>query len=145
MHVEIGDHAAGYELLAYEVPREDDRLRLAHLARQRELDLPRQHRVMAALHGGDLVPQGLAVQPAGRCHRRQQDFRMDDAGLRQEVLRPAELRIVERFRRTVGGSRDHTPSLGALDVFRLQMVDRHRRVHLLSLGINLPPCATSSQ
>jgi hypothetical protein len=74
VHIEIGNHPALHELLADKITREPDRLGLAQLAWQRDFDLARQYRIAALFDGGDLVPQGLAVQPAGGCLRRQQNF-----------------------------------------------------------------------
>jgi hypothetical protein len=125
MHIEIGHHAARHELLADKILHEPDRLDLAQLARQSEFDLARQHRVITALDGRDLVPQHLAIEPARRRAHGQQNFGMHHTGLGQKVLRPAEFCIIKRLGRPVGCSRNDAPPLRALDHLRLQMVDRH--------------------
>jgi hypothetical protein len=57
MHVEVGNHPARHELLAHEILRQSDSFGLRQLARQGELDLPCQHRVLAPLDRLHLVPQ----------------------------------------------------------------------------------------
>ena len=127
MHIQIGNHAADDELLPHKILRQPDRLGLAQLARQGDLDLAGQHGVFAQLAGIHLVPERLAITPALRRVFGQQDFGMDHAGLGQEVLGEALFLVIQRLARPVGRGRDHAAALRALDHFRLQMVDGHRR------------------
>ena len=61
MDIEIGDHAAFDELARDEVSGELDALFLRHFARDCELDLACELRILALLARLDLVPQRLAV------------------------------------------------------------------------------------
>ena len=125
MHIEVGDHAAGDELFTDKVLRQRDRLGLAELARQGNLDLARQHRILAALARGHLVPQRLAVQPAARGTFRQQDLRVHHTGLGQEILGASEFGVIQRLGGAVGGGGHHTAAGGALDHLGLEVIDRH--------------------
>src|SRR3546814_8171165 len=60
MHVEIGDHAAFDELTLAELARERDPLLVRHLARDGELDLAGELRILALLDRLVLVPQRFA-------------------------------------------------------------------------------------
>ena len=86
VHIEIGDHAAIDELALHEVARQFDAVGLVHLARDGELDLARELRVLSLLGGLDVIPQPFAVMPFVGCMLGEQDFGMDDAGLVGEVV-----------------------------------------------------------
>ena len=135
MHVQVGHHAARDELLAGEVAHQPDRLALAQLARQGELDLARQHRVAAALDALHLVPQRGAVQPARRRPLRQQDLGMHEPGLGEVVERAAEALVVQRSGGPVGRRRNRAAPLRALDHLRAEMVDRHAPAGPLSASL----------
>src|SRR3546814_7417072 len=57
MHIHVRDHAAFHELLFDKLAGELDALLLVQLARNRELHLARQLRVLAFLSPFDLVPR----------------------------------------------------------------------------------------
>src|SRR3546814_5205125 len=61
MYIHVRDHAAFDELLFDKIAGELDALLLVQLARNRELHLARQLRVLALLAGLNLVPQGRAI------------------------------------------------------------------------------------
>jgi hypothetical protein len=86
MHVEVGDHPALHELLFHEIASEAYALLLVHLARNRELHLTRQLRVLALLSCLHLVPQRRAIRQPLRCVLRQQHLGVDDASLVGEVV-----------------------------------------------------------
>ncbi len=130
MHAEVGDHAASDELLADKILRQPDRLGLAQLARQGDLDLAGELALAllalpADLAGGHLVPQGLAVQPAAWRTLGKDDLGVDYPGLGQIILREAELFVEQRCRRAVGCRRDDAAPLLAADDLHLEVVDRH--------------------
>jgi hypothetical protein len=129
MQVQIGDHAAGNELLADKILHQPDRFGLAQLTRQRDLDLARQLafalRAIPHLAGRHLVPQRLAIAPAVRRADGQHDLGMHDAGLCQIVLRAADLGIEQCRARAVGRRGDDAPALAAADDLALEVVDRH--------------------
>jgi hypothetical protein len=92
VHVEIGDHPAGHELLLHVGPHQRDIVGIRELARQRQLDLARQLRVLAPLVPPDLVPQVLAIGEPVRCPRRQEHRRVDHPRLARALLAPARTR-----------------------------------------------------
>src|SRR3546814_19891508 len=92
----IGDQAAFDELTLDELARERDPLLVRHLARDGELDLAGELRILALLDRLDLVPQRFAVvQTLGRVLG-QHHFGMDDARLAGEIMIPPEPRSEER-------------------------------------------------
>jgi hypothetical protein len=97
MQVQISDHAAGDELLADKILHQPDRFGLAQFTRQSDLDLACQLafalRAIAHLASSHLVPQRLAIAPAVRRPDGQHDLGMHNAGLRQIILRAADLFI----------------------------------------------------
>ena len=102
VHIDVGDHAAGDELLGHEVASEGDAL-LLHLARDRELHLARELCVLTLLGRLDFVPEGLPVAQMLRRALRQHHLRVDDAGLVREVVMAVEPLVMEPRRRAVGG------------------------------------------
>jgi hypothetical protein len=80
--------ALRHELLAHEIPRQLDRLRLRQLARQGNLDLAGKLRVLALLSGLDRIPETLALPKLIGSILRRHHFRMDDAALVGEVMAP---------------------------------------------------------
>ena len=125
MHVEVRHHAACHKLLTNEVLRQRNPLGLRQFARQGELDLARQHRVLAPLDGFHLVPQCRAVQPALRRTGGQHDLGMHHARLRREVVRPAKPLVLQLGRRAVGRRRNRAAPLRALDDLGREVVDGH--------------------
>src|SRR3546814_5355400 len=106
MHGEIGDHAAFDELTLDEPARERDPLLVRHLARDGELDLAGELRILALLDRLDLVPQRFAVvQTLGRVLG-QHHFGMDDARLAGEIMIPPEPFVMR--------SEEHTSELPSL-------------------------------
>jgi hypothetical protein len=74
MHVEVGDHPALHELLFHEIASEAYALLLVHLARDRELHLTRQLRVLALLSPpprstASCDPTGAPVRPSATALR----------------------------------------------------------------------------
>ena len=115
MHVDVGDHAARDKLLGHEVPGERDALLPGHLARNRELDLAGELRVLALFGRLNLVPQRRPVmQTLGRA-RRQHDLGMDDAGLVRKVVMAVEPLVMEAGGGAIGGGRDGTGAGAAAD------------------------------
>jgi len=95
MHIEIRDHAARDELTGHKVAGEADAFDLVQLARDGELDLAGELRVLAHFGGFDRVPQRFAIgKMLGRAVG-QQDFGMNDAGLVGEVVMPVEPLVME--------------------------------------------------
>ena len=90
MHVEIRHHAAVDELGLHEVAGELHAIVAVQLARQGELHLTGELRILAFLRGLDLVPQCRAIGKPRRCPLRSQDLGMNHARLGGEVVGAAE-------------------------------------------------------
>ena len=125
VHVEIRDHPAGHELLLHVGPHQLDVVGIRELARQRQLDLARQLRVLAPLERLDLVPQQLAIGEPVRCPRRQEHRRVDHARLARVVERHPAAGIHQPPARAVGRRRHRTPARAAADDLRREMEHRH--------------------
>ena len=125
MHIEIGDHAAIDELGLHELAREANALRLVQLARDRELDLAGELRVLAKLGRLDRIPELFAVGEILRRAVRQHHFAVDDARLVREIVMAIEPLVVQPRGRAIGrrrqGGRARTPR----DHLRREVVDRH--------------------
>ena len=162
VHIEVGHHAAGDELLAHEVLHQADRLPLAQLARQGDLDLagqltvpgPRRSLLPASsvevgtperVAGRHLVPQRLAVEPARGCALWQHDLAVDHARLVLVVLRATDLVVEQAFAGPVSGSGDDPASLPPADDLGLEMKDRHAACVLLPAGTSVPAPSSRPQ
>tara|TARA_Y100001933_G_scaffold111153_2_gene111279 strand:+ start:3406 stop:3828 length:423 start_codon:yes stop_codon:yes gene_type:complete len=125
MDVKVGDHAAFHKLGLHKVARNVDALLLVELARDRELDLAGELRVLAQFGHLDLVPQGRAVAQTFRRAFRQHHFGMNDANLVGEVVRTIEPVIVEPLGGAVRSRGDRARSGAAGNDFCREVVDRH--------------------
>src|SRR3546814_2836749 len=106
MHIEIGDHTVIDELSLHKVAGQLDSLLLRHLARNRELDLARQLRVLAKLGRLDRIPESFAIgEMLGRAVR-QHHLGVNNARLVREIVVPIEPLIVR--------SEEHTSELQSL-------------------------------
>ncbi len=126
MHIEIGDHAETDELAPNEVPGERDALRLPHLARQGELHLAGQLRILADFECLYSIPKPLTVAPSFRRILWQYHLGMDDPALGRKVLIAVQTLVAQAGGRAVR-RRCHraAPGLPANDL-DVKMIDRHR-------------------
>ena len=125
MHVEVGHHAARHELLAHKIPRQPDRLCLAQLARQGNLDVARELRVAALLPRLHLVPQRAAIPPARRRPVRQHDLPMHHAGLEGVVVVAVQLVVVQALCRAIRRRRDRAAPRATANHLGGEVIDRH--------------------
>jgi hypothetical protein len=125
MHIQICDHAAIDKLVADEVARQFDPLLPGHLARNRELDLARELRVLAQLRSLDVIPELLAVGEMFGCAVRQHYLGVDNARLVREIVMPVEPLIVQARCRAVGRRSQRARTGSARDDLCREMVDRH--------------------
>ena len=108
-----------------ELAGERDGLCAGELARQGELNLAGELRVLALLRRLDLVPQHRAISPALRRTSGQQDLRVDDVGLAREIVRARLTLIGQRRRRAVGRGRHRAAPARPRDHLSREVIDRH--------------------
>ncbi len=125
MHVEVGDHPAIDELGFHEVAREPDGFGRIQLARNRELDLSGELRVLADLRRLDRIPQRLAICELLGCAVRQHHLGVDDARLVGEVVMALKPLVVQPRGGAIGGRRQGAGAIGAGDHLGREVVDRH--------------------
>ncbi len=124
------DHYARRVLVGDKLAGERDALLLRQLARDGELDLPTELRVLSLLGRLDFVPQGLpGAQPLGRSGG-QHHLGMDDADLVREVVVTVEPLVVQLWRRAAGGRRHRARAGAAANDFCREVVDRHDGVEI---------------